>query len=308
MIVVRCGIILTISFMIVYNQISVVKCYDHDTREGILMSELLEIIKGRKSVRTFDGRQLTAEDRVKLEQYAETITNPFGIPVQFVFLDAEKYRLSSPVISGEKLYIAGKVEKKPYADVAFGYSFEKLVLYAWALGVGTTWIGGTMKREQFEGAAKLAEGEMMPCVSPLGYPANKRSFRETMMRKGVGADTRMPADKLFFSGSWDEPVTAAMQEKNRELIEMVRWAPSAVNRQPWRIIADGNRYHFYEKQDKGYMSDKTGDLQKVDVGIALCHFMAGLEEKGENEEIEINNPGITVPAGVEYIATAVVRC
>ena len=81
------------------------------------MSELLEIIKGRKSVRTFDGRQLTEEDREKLERYTETITNPFGIPVQFVFLDAEEYRLSSPVISGEKLYIAGKVEKKPYADV-----------------------------------------------------------------------------------------------------------------------------------------------------------------------------------------------
>lgn len=28
-----------------------------------------------------------------------------------------------------------------------GYSFEKLVLFAWSLGIGTVWIGGTMKRE-----------------------------------------------------------------------------------------------------------------------------------------------------------------
>ena len=272
------------------------------------MSELLEIIKGRKSVRSFDGRPLRAEDRENLEQYAETITNPFGIPVQFVFLDAEEYGLSSPVLSGEKLFVAGKVEKKPYADVAFGYSFEKLVLYAWSLGIGTTWIGGTMKRELFEAAAKLSEGEMMPCVSPLGYPAKKRSFRETMMRKGVGADARMPADKLFFSESWDKALPEPTDKELRNLIEMVRWAPSAVNRQPWRIIAEENSYHFYEKQDKGYMGNKTGDLQKIDVGIALCHFMTGLEEKGEIAEVEIHNPGITVPAGVEYIATVIVRC
>jgi nitroreductase len=81
------------------------------------------------------------------------------------------------VITGEKLYVAGKVEKGPYADVAFGYSFERLVLYAWSLGIGTTWIGGTMKRELFEKAAGLSDGEMMPCVSPLGYPAQDAAPR-----------------------------------------------------------------------------------------------------------------------------------
>ena len=91
------------------------------------MSKLLETIMGRKSVRTYDGRQLSGEHRKNIEEYIETITNPFGIPVKFMLLDAEKYGLSSPVLSGEKMYVAGKVEKRPYADVALGYSFEKLV-------------------------------------------------------------------------------------------------------------------------------------------------------------------------------------
>ena len=162
------------------------------------MADLLKTIKGRKSVRTFDGKPVSAEDRQRLEQYLPAITNPFGIPVRFVLLDAKEHGLSSPVLSGETLYVAGIVGKAPYADVAFGYSFEKLVLYAWSLGIGTTWIGGTMKREMFEQAAGLAEGERMPCVSPLGYPAKKRSIREAVMRKGVGADSRMPAEQLFF--------------------------------------------------------------------------------------------------------------
>lgn len=267
------------------------------------MADLLKTIKGRKSVRTFDGKPVSAEDRQRLEQYLPTITNPFGIPVRFVLLDAKEHGLSSPVLSGETLYVAGIVGKAPCADVAFGYSFEKLVLYAWSLGIGTTWIGGTMKREMFEQAAGLAEGERMPCVSPLGYPAKKRSIRETVMRKGVGADSRMPAEQLFFDGEWDAGLPSSKQAAIADLIEMVRWAPSAVNKQPWRIIVSGRDFHFYEKRDKGYISEKTGDLQKIDVGIALCHFMAGLEEQGEKPEAVIDDPGFAVPENAEYIAT-----
>ncbi len=271
-------------------------------------AEIMELIRTRRSVRTFDGRPLTQEDRKALANYVETITNPFGIPVSFVFLDAEEHSLSSPVIAGEKLYVAGKVPKVPYADAAFGYSFEKLVLYAWSLGVGTTWIGGTMKRELFEKAAGRKAGEMMPCVSPLGHPAAKKSLRETMMRKGVGADNRMPAEKLIFDGSFEQPLSGKAQQDIADLIEMVRWAPSAVNKQPWRIIREKEGlYHFYEKKDKGYVSESTGDLQKIDVGIALCHFVIGLEEQGKTAAVEIRDPGIVLPKGVEYIATVQVR-
>ena len=267
------------------------------------MSELSELIRSRRSVRTFDGNPLSADDREKIERFISDVPNPFGIPVEFVLLDTEKYGLSSPVISGEKLYIAGKVKKIPYADVAFGYSFERLVLYAWSMGIGTTLIGGTMKRDLFEKAAGLKEGEMMPCVSPLGYPAKKQSLREMLMRKGTGADKRMPAEKLLFDGMFDVPLGGKKKEAVSEVIDMVRFAPSAVNKQPWRIIAEGNRYHFYEKKDNGYVGEATGDLQKIDVGIALCHFVMGLEEQGKKPEVKINDPGIIIPDGVEYIAT-----
>ena len=267
------------------------------------MGELLNIIRGRRSVRTFDGNPVSPEDRERLEQYIRTITNPFGVPVRFVLLDAKEYGLSSPVLSGETLYAAGIVDRVPHAEEAYGYAFEKLVLYAWSLGIGTTWIGGTMKRDVFERAAGLQEGEMMPCVSPLGYPAKKRSLRETMMRRGVGADTRYPAERIFFDGLWDRALPADRQAALGELTEMIRWAPSAVNRQPWRIVAADHCFHFYEKRDKGYINEKTGDLQKIDVGIALCHCVMGLEEQGEAPEVAVSDPGIAVPDGTEYIAT-----
>ncbi|MCR5792637.1 MAG: nitroreductase family protein [Lachnospiraceae bacterium] len=261
----------------------------------------MEIVKGRKSVRTFDGKQISDEHREMLQKYIKEINNPFDIPVEFVFLDAKEKGLSSPVLSGEQLYVAGKVAKKPYADVAFGYAFEKLVLYAWSLGIGTVWIGGTMKRELFEKAAELKEGEMMPCVSPLGYPAAKRSIKENMMRKGIGADARKAAQELFFENEWEQPLNIAKDME--EVLEMVRLAPSAVNKQPWRIVWKDGVYHFYEKKDKGYDKEQTGDLQKIDVGIALCHFVMGLEEQGKSPKVTISDPGIRVPEAVDYIAS-----
>ncbi len=268
-----------------------------------MMEELAEIIKTRKSVRTFDGNKIDANTLDLLKKFASEIANPFGIPVEFVFLDTELHGLSSPVIIGESMYVAGKVEKKPYADAAFGYSFERFVIYAWSLGIGTTWIGGTMKRESFEKAAGIKPGEMMPCVSPIGYPAKKKSVKEILMRKGVGADSRMASEKLFFEDSFAKPFSGAERDRIADLIEMVRWSPSAVNRQPWRIVSKDGAYHFYEKRDKGYVNDATGDLQKIDVGIALCHFVSGIENHGKKAEVVIADPGIETPENTEYIAS-----
>ena len=62
-------------------------------------------------------------------------------------------------------------------------------------------------------------------------------------------------------------------------------------------------FHFYEKKDKGYVSDKTGDLQRVDLGIALCHFMSGMESLGKTPVFTVSDPGVAVPDGVFYIAS-----
>ena len=265
-----------------------------------------ETILTRRSVRTYDGTPLRPEDRERVEAFAGEVQNPFGIPVSFVFLDAKEKGLSSPVLTGEPLYVAGKVGKVPYGDVAFGFSMEHLLLYAWSLGVGSVWIGGTMKREVFERAAGLKEGERMPCVSPLGYPAAKKALREAVMRRGVGADSRLPGEKLFFEGGFDRPLSGKALEPLGDVLELVRWAPSAVNKQPWRVVLADGRYHFFLRHDKGYISEFVGDLQKIDLGIALCHFVLGAREKGLDPRVAVEAPGIPVPAGMEYIATVAV--
>lgn len=262
------------------------------------LAEMIRIIKTRKSVRTFDGRQLTEGDRQALYDYTKTITNPYDIPVNFVFLDAEEHGLSSPVIKGEHLYVAGKVSKTAHCEEAFGFSFEKLVLYAWSRGIGTTWIGGTMKRELFEKAAQTKDDEIMMIVSPLGYPASEKAEVDKRLRSTVHGDERLDPAELFFEGNFASPLAAAPWN---EVLEAVRWYPSAANMQPCRIVKVGNAFHFYEKHMEGYQSSAPWDVQKIDMGIALCHFMSVADGK-----FSVEDPGITVPANTEYIATVTV--
>ena len=258
--------------------------------------DMMELIRTRKSVRTFDGKAVTENDIKNLTEYINSITNPYGIPVKFVLLDAAEHGLSSPVIQGEHLYITGKVPLTEHCAEAFGYSFEKLVLYAWSLGIGTTWIGGTMKRELFEQKAGVREGEIMPCVSPLGYPAKKRSIREIGMRTAIRADKRIKNEELFFGNGFGEPLHTD-DPTIMNALEAVRLAPSAVNKQPWRIVRCGNAYHFYEKKNLAG-GGAAWDVQKVDLGIAICHFMSVA-----GGVLSVAEPDISVGKDTEYIAT-----
>lgn len=263
------------------------------------MTGYIDLIRKRRSIRTFDGRRLSNEDLQKIKEFAKTADNPYNVDIEWYFLDTKKEDLKVPVIVGCDTYIVGKVKRCEHFEEAFGYSFEKIVLYAMSLGVGTTWIAGTMDRKAFEKAIDLKDDEVMPCISPLGYPAEKMSFREMMMRKGIKADTRKNSDELFFAEEFGKPLI--IDDEMKEVFEAVRLAPSAVNKQPWRIIKFDNSFHFYKKAE--IKAEAILDVQKIDLGIALCHFDLLIKEKGINTKLIIEDPKISVPEGVEYIAS-----
>lgn len=268
------------------------------------MKQIIEHIMKRKSVRTFDGRKLHEGDLAKLCSFMETIENPFGIPVEFKFLNAKEDGLVCPVVSGTDLYVGGKIKRLPNAGVAFGYSFEMLVLYAQSLGIGTVWLGGTMNRSAYEQAMALGEDEIMPCASPLGYPAKKMSLREGTMRKAIKADERLPFEELFFDGDFHTPLTKEKAGDFWQPMEMVRLAPSAVNKQPWRVVVADHAAHFYLKRSKGFGHNADLDMQKIDLGIALCHFALTAKEKDLGILFLCKDPMLDASElDVEYIAS-----
>lgn len=260
-----------------------------------------DAVTKRISVRTYKEKTLREEDRNKIEEFLKTIDNPFNIPIEFRFLDGKAEGLSSPVVVGTDLYVGAKAPKVKGVEEAFGYVFEQFVLYAASLGIGTVWIAGTMDRPAFEKAMEVGENEVMIAVTPIGYPSEKRSMRETMMRKAIKADERFPFEKMFFKGSFEQPLTEDASGKYKDMLEMVRLAPSAVNKQPWRVVLCDDTLHFYEKKTMSH-GDGT-DIQRVDIGIALAHFVLAAKEKGLEGQIVVADPQLRHDADTEYIVS-----
>lgn len=272
--------------------------------EGIVMeNSIQDIIRARKSVRTFDGTPLRAEDREKLASFIRTLNNPFGVAVEFRLLDAKEYNLTSPVIVGASEYVAAKVGRVPQSEIACGYCFEKFCLFAKSLGIGTVMLAATISRSTFEKAMEVGADEVMPVASPVGYPAEKLSAREKLMRKGIGADARLPFDTLFFVDSFAQNLVPEEAGAFRDALEMVRLAPSAGNKQPWRAVVCGNKVHFYEQRSMAMSNDALGDIQKVDMGIALSHFELTLQAQGVYGRFAVEDPGLGTEESTEYIMT-----
>lgn len=258
-----------------------------------------DMIRKRKSVRTFTGESLKNEDRAAIDQFIQFPTNPFDVHVDFRLLDAKEYGLSSPVIVGADLYLAAKVKRCKHYEIGFGYSFEHVCLYAESLGLGTVMLAASLSRSAFEKAMDVQNDEVLPVASPVGYPAPKKSIRESLMRRGLKADERIPFEQLFFDKQYGNQLAISSAGIYADALEMARWAPSAGNKQPWRAVVSDDVVHFYK--EKSLKDSPLGDVQKVDVGIALAHFDLTMREDGHNGRFVETDPGIALPENVQYI-------
>lgn len=276
---------------------------------GIVMFNVEETIRSRKSIRSYEKRPLSQADREAVIAYMAELCQgemtPFPAQVRMCLLEAKPGTNTETlgtygVIRGADTFIGVTVKNADYAMESVGYTFEKLVLYAESLGLGTCWLAGTFDRENFAGAIQPADDELFPIVSPIGYPAGKKTLVDSVFRKVGKSDQRKQWAELFFENSFDTPITREQAGGYAIPLEMVRLAPSAANRQPWRILHRDDAFHFYrEKNPKGKY---PYDLQRLDVGIAACHFQMAAEEKLLEGQFAFDKePAVTAPADLKYL-------
>jgi hypothetical protein len=90
---------------------------------------------------------------------------------------------------------------------------------------------------------------------------------------------------------------------------MVRLGPSASNKQPWRIAHEGQKWHFFIERSFLYGPRMLGlvgiaDMQRLDIGIAMCHFELTARELGLRGEWQMDVPSFGAPSSrTEYSAT-----
>jgi hypothetical protein len=257
-------------------------------------SSFTDLIRQRYSVRIYQDTPIAPATQVELQARLDLIREgPLGTPVRFKLAaaapgDSQSLRGLGTygLIKHPTGFIVGAARADKHVLEDFGFTMAQAILEATALGLGTCWLGGNFTQSSFGKRIDKAANEIVPAVSVVGY-ADPSSRRRDRLRQKARSDHRLPWESLFFNGQFGAALTPQSAGAFAETLEMVRLAPSASNKQPWRVIRDGSRWHFYCQRTPGYGKGslvftllRIADLQRLDVGIAMCHFELTARQQG----------------------------
>ena len=236
---------------------------------------IIEIIKKRRSCRTFNQVLLSPGDKRDLENYISENTKLPGneiINLSIIEKNTEnkKMKLDYGMIQGHSTYILGESKSISDSRVNYGYLMEKVVLKATEMNISTCWVG--YFDNTYFNEVPMENGFEIPGIVIIGYSQDRQTYLDKFVRFNVNASKRQNWEKLFFNYKMKTPMTPALINKYSDSIEMVRLGPSAGNTQPWRVFFDeiANEFHFFKKPINKRYEEKG--LHDIDMGIALSHF------------------------------------
>lgn len=226
---------------------------------------IIEAMKERRSVRTFNGEPLSKNVETELHRAISEAKSPFegSVTIRLKEFDLKNGFKPSTygMIKGATEFFLLGIGADEESALTAGFTFEQVVLRAWQLGLGTCWIAATIKGTDFDNGEAWRDGEQLKVICPVGV-ADKKSVMEKITRLTLGSKNRKPFGELFFS----EDFETSLSPDNRfgQALEMLRLAPSSTNSQPWRVLVKGDIVHFY------YVPKSQASV--LDCGIGMCHF------------------------------------
>lgn len=259
---------------------------------------MIEAMEARVSTRSFDGKGLDALEAAQLAAMLEsvaTLTAPFGNRVRLVLAGgavaagaagtgsaAMGGAASKPaklgtygLIAGASAFIVPAVLPGVGAMEDAGFILEKAVLEATVLGWSSCWIGGVFSRSKAAEIVAAADGELVPAVIALGRPAGKRSLADRIVTGTAKSRSRKPLENLVFSHDGSGLKEGSLSEPWLTVVQALRGAPSASNKQPWRLarLPEGGGWLIFLDEDRMY-NNSLGEvhIQNIDIGIGMLHF------------------------------------
>ncbi len=276
------------------------------------------LIRERFSCRAYLRRPIEDAILSRLREFTGALrTGPFGTCARFCLVTGDAAYGQSlkdlgtyGMIKDAQGFIVGAMGPGVRNLEDFGYQMEQAVLAATDLGLGTCWLGGSFKKSAFGKRISATAEENVPAVVSLGYSADPQRTGGWAGRR-VGRSKRRPPEEMFFLETFDRALDPDLAGALSPALEAVRWGPSASNKQPWRIVKKDARWYFYLQRTKGYGRDSflgkflgTADLQRLDMGIAMCHFELSARDFGLTGRWELAEPDILKPDDLtEYTAT-----
>jgi nitroreductase len=258
--------------------------------------ELYDAISKRMSVREYGDEIIKPELCDKIDQFIENINKEediFKSKTRFLLMREDFSRIwTFGFIGGNKYWLCGCTNKdNELSVVGYCLKMEKIILFLSHLGLDSCWLGGTYTASCFTKALNLTENEKLVCVSPVGYrnPNKKGLISYFMKRK------RNDWDKNFFYENGSQPMT---EDKctffTKDIIEAVRWIPSAMNKQAYTIVFKDKNAHVFG----------NGSWGLYDGGIAMAHLEIACLNFGLNGHWErLDNPCENIPNSWKYLAS-----
>jgi len=268
-----------------------------------------ELIQQRYSCRAYLEKPIADTIRRQLEAFISALpAGPFGSRLRFSLVTAlEEDRAALKglgtygFIRGTSGFILGAAipEGKYLED--FGYLMELIILKVTDLGLGTCWLGGTFTKSGFSRRIGLAGNEEIPAVTAMGYIADIEQSKAGLIRRVANSHHRRPWERMFWVERFGSPLMPEQAGEYATPLEMVRLGPSASNKQPWQVLRSSDAWHFYLHRTEGYREGffqrllDLCDLQRLDMGIAMCHFEQSARQLGVDGQWMVAGPDIRKP-------------
>lgn len=230
--------------------------------------ELYQMIFKRKSFHLFrnaGNEMLSANELEQIEMHYRTLT-PLCPDIRTAMRIVPASETTCK--RGQQFCILLYSEKKEDYLRNIGYIGEQLDLYLVSRNIGTLWFGiGKISEPSFEGLDFV----IMIAMSKID--------NETKFRKDMFKSKRKPVDEIWLG----EPINGVS--------DIVRFAPSACNTQPWIVEHTDTALNVfrYRKQGKrGIMpADKVIFYNQIDMGIFLCFLDLCLQHEAIPYEVQL---------------------
>jgi nitroreductase len=288
----------------------------------LFQKPVAEVIRERFSCRKYRPQAIPGEALAQLQDHCARMTHgPLGMPLRFQVAAASDQDQSAlrglgtyGMIKNPAGFLVGTICPQGMFQEEFGYAMETLILHATDLGLGSCWLGGAFTRSSFARKINAAPDEHIPAVAALGLIADEARARQSLIRRQVHADQRLPWEQLFFDGAFTHPLSPQAAGDFALPLEMVRLSPSAHNKQTWRVVRDASAacptWHFYRQRAVDRIIQFSNvlfhvdDLQRIESGIAMAHFDLTARALGLHGHWVQQEPPIARPnAQAEYAIT-----
>lgn len=251
-------------------------------------ADLYRAIRLRRSVRRYDREPLDAITLVRVQEIVagvrpllpqnrfEAVARDDMVREDLISVLGAYGRLVTPPHALAPYVIGGL---HPLEDL--GFRVEQITVRLAVLDIGSCFIGTLAAEDKARSHLGLPERARIGALLVFGRPAVAVGGRtiNTLIRSVLGRSDPPPVERFFFQDTFDNP--AVPPEHLAPIVEAARYAPSACNVQPWRLLwHQGQLSLFVTRDNAGYGSGARQQYRFYDGGICMANLSLAMEAFG----------------------------